>query len=89
MNSDILVPTLRLLHAVEGQANTSEQHDALRASRLILYFILARHEGDEFDQFLKSSTMRPMPSSLFFQRRRGPTHGSSLIRRHLMERTSG
>ncbi|MET0405936.1 MAG: hypothetical protein ABW123_26190 [Cystobacter sp.] len=66
MNSDTLESTLRLLHGLKRHVSTPEQNAALSDSMLILYFILARHEEDEFEQFLKSSTKRPLASSLSF-----------------------
>lgn len=63
MSSEFIKCTLRLLHDVERHAITSEQHEALKNSRIALYFILERKEAGEFEEHLnRGGPMAPILS---------------------------
>ncbi|MFY0576832.1 hypothetical protein ACN28S_23095 [Cystobacter fuscus] len=66
MNSDILIRTLRLLEDVDRHKTTSEEHEALRDSRIALYFILGRNEAGEFEEYLKHFNEGPLSPVLSF-----------------------
>jgi hypothetical protein len=66
MNSDLIKTTLTLLHEVERHVSTSDQSDALEASRITLYFILGRGEAGEFKEFLASFDTAPVTPLLSF-----------------------
>lgn len=66
MSSEFTLRTLALLHFMERHASTSEQHDALANSRLILQYILARNEGGAFEAYLKAFNTEPQRALLSF-----------------------
>jgi hypothetical protein len=66
MNSDPLMRTLRLLHDVDRHATTPEQQEAIRDSRIALYFILERNEVGAFEEYLKNFNAGPLTPVLSF-----------------------
>lgn len=66
MSSELILRTLALLHGMERYASTSEHHDALANSKLILHFILARDEGGAFEAYLKAFNTEPQRALLSF-----------------------
>jgi hypothetical protein len=59
MNPNLVQRTLTLIHGVEQQVSTPEQHDALASSKLILHFIQERNEASEFEAYLQSFNTGP------------------------------
>jgi hypothetical protein len=74
MNPDLIKSTLLVLREVERHALTSEQHDALRNSRLILYFIMGRREERVFGDFLESFNQAPAPPVFSFATKDAADH---------------
>jgi hypothetical protein len=66
MKPDLIKSTLSVLHEVERHALASEQHDALRNSKLILHFIMGIGEEGVFTDFLERSNTAPPPLVLSF-----------------------
>jgi hypothetical protein len=71
MKPDLIKSTLTLLHEVERHASTSEQHDALKNSRLILHFIMGRGEAGEFTDYFESFDTTPLTPVLSFVTKEG------------------
>jgi hypothetical protein len=69
MNIELIKKTLSLLNEVERHASSSEQHDALKNSRVTLHFILGRGEAGEFEEFFESFDTAPLLPVLRFQTR--------------------
>lgn len=66
MNTDLIKNTLSLLNEVERYASSSEQHDALKGSKVTLHFILGRGEAGEFEEFFESFDTAPLLPVLRF-----------------------
>ncbi len=66
MNSDLIKRTLSLLHDVERHATIPEQQEALRNSKIALYFILERNEVGAFEEYLKNFNAGPLTAVLSF-----------------------
>lgn len=66
MNPDLIKMTLTLLHEVDRYASTSDQFDALKASRLTLHFIQGRGEAGDFKEFLERFDTAPVTPLLSF-----------------------
>ncbi|OJT21054.1 hypothetical protein BO221_29705 [Archangium sp. Cb G35] len=60
MNPDLIKMTLTRLREVERYASTSDQADALTASRTTLHFIQGRGETGEFKAFVESFDTAPV-----------------------------
>ncbi|MFY0562570.1 hypothetical protein ACN28E_01900 [Archangium lansingense] len=69
MNTHLINNTLALLRQVERHATTSEQFDALKASRTLLYFILGRGEAGEFKDYFERFDTAPVRPLLSFATR--------------------
>lgn len=66
MNPNLIQRTLALIQGVEQQASTSEQHDALASSKLVLHFIQERSEASAFEAYLQSFNTGPQRPPLSF-----------------------
>ncbi|MFP2903759.1 hypothetical protein ACLESD_01540 [Pyxidicoccus sp. 3LFB2] len=69
MTPELIQSTLTVLREVEPQASTSEQFDALQASRTLLHFIHGRGDSAEFTKFVESFGTAPLTPLFSFSTR--------------------
>ncbi|WP_164013260.1 hypothetical protein [Pyxidicoccus trucidator] len=69
MTPEFIQRTLTVLRELERQPSTSEQFDALQASRTLLHFILGRGDSGEFTKFVENFGTAPLTPLFSFSTR--------------------